>query len=171
MGQYKYPLGRSDAPTDPFTIAERSDIMRRVKSNNTSPELRLRRALWNQGLRYRLNVRSLPGKPDLVFRKAMVVVFVDGEFWHGKKLSPERLSAMKPYWQKKIRRNVERDIEVNRTLFDMGWTIVRVGERTVNKWTDSTTQMIIRILRGDEPGRLPEGATFIPQDQGVMSDG
>ncbi len=171
MGQYKYPPGRSEAPIDPFTIAERSDIMRRVKSKDTSPELKLRRALWSHGLRYRLNIQSLPGKPDLVFRKAMVVVFVNGEFWHGKKLSPERLSEMKPYWQKKIRRNTARDIEVNRDLFDLGWTIVRVGEKTVNRWIDSTTQMLIRILHGDEPGRLPEGVTFIPQDQDVKSNG
>ena len=69
--------------TDVFTKDKRSDIMRAVKGSNTKPEIALRKKLFALGLRYRLNVKSLPGKPDLVFAKHRTVVFVHGCFWHG----------------------------------------------------------------------------------------
>ena len=65
------------------TSKQRSDIMRSIKSGDTKPELAFRRALWAKGYRYRKGYKGLPGKPDIVFLKHKVVVFVDGEFWHG----------------------------------------------------------------------------------------
>jgi DNA mismatch endonuclease (patch repair protein) len=95
-----------------------SDIMRRVRGTNTKPELALRKALWGKGLRYRLHDRNLPGKPDIVFPKARVAVFVDGDFWHGnqwrkrgKRALAEQFggSEHSDYWQQKIGRNMDRD--------------------------------------------------------------
>ena len=66
-----------------YTTKKRSELMGKIKSKNTKPEISLRKALWHLGYRYRKNVKSLPGNPDLVFSKYKLAVFVDGEFWHG----------------------------------------------------------------------------------------
>ena len=70
---------------DRLTIAERSELMSHIRSQNTKPEVALRRALWRRGFRYRLNVKKLPGSPDIVLPKHRTVVFVHGCFWHGHK--------------------------------------------------------------------------------------
>ena len=81
------------------------------RKSNTRPEVLLRQALWSAGLRYRKNVAELPGKPNLVFRRARVVVFCDGDFWHGKDWAEQRkklLAGTNPgYWVAKIKRNIE----------------------------------------------------------------
>jgi DNA mismatch endonuclease (patch repair protein) len=83
------------------------------RRRDTQCELALRRALWALGLRYRVDVRQLPGKPDIVFRRLRIAIFCDGDFWHGRDLGARirRLSRghNAPYWVAKIRRNVERD--------------------------------------------------------------
>jgi DNA mismatch endonuclease (patch repair protein) len=135
---------------DPFTIAERSEIMRKVKSRDTAPEIQLRKALWRIGLRYRLNAKDLPGKPDIVFRGDKLAVFVDGEFWHGKKLSAERLSQMKPYWRQKIDRNVKRDQAVNEALTQSGWRVIRVGTKLINGDRSGIAHLISNLLRGED---------------------
>jgi DNA mismatch endonuclease (patch repair protein) len=65
--------------------------MRKIKSKNTKPEMTLRKALWRRGYRYTLDNKQLPGRPDLIFRKYKVVVFVDGEFWHGYNWEQKKL--------------------------------------------------------------------------------
>jgi DNA mismatch endonuclease (patch repair protein) len=77
---------------DTFSPQERSRIMSLIKSGDTQPEITLRKALWRKGLRYRLRLPNLPGKPDIVFTRAKVAVFVDGAFWHGRKLTNERFA-------------------------------------------------------------------------------
>ncbi len=101
----------------------------------TRCELVLRRELWRMGLRYRLAIRGLPGKPDLVFPRQRVVVFCDGDFWHGRNLE-SRLERLKrghnaSYWVAKIRRNVHRDLAVTEQLQADGWRVVRVWETDV----------------------------------------
>ncbi len=118
---------------DQVSAAQRSRIMARIKSRDTKPELTLRRALWKRGLRYRLHVPELPGRPDVVFPRAKVAIFVDGSFWHGKKLSAERLAQMSTYWQEKIRRTVERDREFTKKLQEMGWRVLRYDDREIEK--------------------------------------
>jgi len=118
---------------DKFTTEKRSWIMSRVKSKDTTPEVKLRRELWKRGLRYRVATGSLPGKPDILFPQAKVVVFVDGEFWHGHKLSTEGLNQMSEYWRNKIHRNVERDINNNELLKEMGFKVLRFFEQDVLK--------------------------------------
>ena len=106
------------------------------KKAATQPEVLLRRALTALGLRYRLTSSTrLTGKPDVVFPGARVVVFVDGDFWHGRDLE-ERLKKLArghnaPYWMEKIRSNVARDVRVTAALEADGWTVVRLWESDV----------------------------------------
>ena len=105
--------------------------MRRIRSRDTKPELALRKELYRRGFRYRVDYAQAPGRPDIAMVGRRLAIFVDGEFWHGKKLSEERLSEMSEYWQRKISRNVERDRRINNDLGDQGWTVIRVTDRAV----------------------------------------
>lgn len=132
----------SHMPHDRFSPDKRSWIMSRVKSGNTAPEIKLRRELWQRGLRYRVQVKKLPGKPDVVFSRAKVAVFVDGAFWHGKKFSAERLDQMSDYWRHKIRRNMERDTQNNEELKKMGYLVLRFLDTEVLR---STSELVVQI--------------------------
>lgn len=108
--------------------------MRNVKGQDTAPEVALRKALWAQGVRgWRLHRRDLPGKPDVAFGgETRLAVFVDGAFWHGHpdKYWPGRSGE---YWDKKIARNVERDKDVNNSLRELGWAVLRVWDFEVER--------------------------------------
>jgi len=102
--------------------------MSRVRSKDSVIELLLRRELWRRGLRYRLHCKDIEGKPDIVFRRQKVAVFVDSEFWHGYKWSEERKFEFKTnreFWVNKIERNIQRDKEVNSLLKQDGWLVLR----------------------------------------------
>lgn len=100
------------------TTAERSKNMSKIRSKNTQPEILLRKALWSEGIRYRLNLAKLPGKPDIVINKFKLAIFVDGSFWHGYKWDEKKIKikSNKEYWLNKIERNIERDNENNIAL-------------------------------------------------------
>ncbi len=117
------------------TTPERSRLMKRIKSNNTKPEIKLRKALWAVGIRYRLNVTKLPGKPDIVIQKYKLIIFIDGEFWHGHKWEEKkaRIKANKDYWIKKIERNMQRDIQNTQNLQELGYTVIRFWEHEIKK--------------------------------------
>jgi DNA mismatch endonuclease (patch repair protein) len=107
--------------------------MMAIKSVNTQPELQLRRALWARGLRFRCHDNALPGKPDIVFSRAKLAVFCDGDYWHGHnwalrgfKSLAEELATYKPYWRDKILGNVRRDEATNLKLKALGWNVIRV---------------------------------------------
>lgn len=115
------------------TTPERSFIMSKIKSKNTKPELRLRKALYAAGLRYRVNVKSLPGTPDIVIKKYKLAIFVDGEFWHGKDWAQkrEKIKSNKDFWIAKIEKNITRDIETNNKLKQLGYNIFRFWAKEV----------------------------------------
>lgn len=101
----------------------------------TRCELHLRRALWSLGFRYRIDTSKLPGRPDIVFIRSRVVVFCDGDFWHGRHLK-DRLAKLSkghnaPYWVAKIRANVERDRRNNEMLARAGWLVLRYWETDI----------------------------------------
>jgi len=132
-----------------------SDIMRRVRSRDTGPEVSLRKALWRKGLRYRLYAKDLPGRPDLVFRREHVAVFVDGDFWHGRQWKSRGLPSLAhqfretptaEYWVGKIQRNVERDAKVNAELAEVGWRVVRLWEKDVIKDIDACVTAVLNAL-------------------------
>ncbi|MDO4555650.1 MAG: very short patch repair endonuclease [Lachnospiraceae bacterium] len=130
----------------------RSMNMSHIRSTNSKPEEKVRKYLFSRGLRYRKNVRKLPGCPDLVFRKYKTVVFVNGCFWHhhdcGRFVWP---SSNEEYWHQKINRNVERDAENNALLKQQGWQVLTVWECQLKKKVadanlDTVYQQIIANL-------------------------
>lgn len=116
--------------SDVFSTKKRSAIMRAVKSKDTKPELQLRRALHRIGFRYRLNVKDLPGKPDLLFPKYGVALFVHGCFWHGHQCKRGRRipKTNTVYWREKIRKNRDRDCKNKTALEALGWRVLTVWE-------------------------------------------
>jgi DNA mismatch endonuclease, patch repair protein len=111
---------------DKLTPEQRSKLMARVRTRNTTPEVALRKGLHAAGVRgWRLH-RRLPGKPDLAFGRARLCVFVDGAFWHGH---PDFYRGQSgPFWDKKIAGNRSRDEQVNRQLDDLGWRVLRLWD-------------------------------------------
>ena len=108
----------------------RSEVMSRVKGRDTRPEMRLRRALHAARLRYRLQAKELPGRPDIVFRRAKLAVFVHGCFWHRH---PGCEHARMPksrtnFWQDKLHGNVERDARQVDLLVAAGWSVMTIWE-------------------------------------------
>lgn len=118
-----------------MTPEQRHANMAAIRGKDTKPELMVRRYLWSHGFRYRLNHKRLPGKPDVVLRKYRTCIFVNGCFWHGHMTDasvPCRYFKMpntnQSYWQPKIKRNQERDIEVQKRLAEMGWHSITIWE-------------------------------------------
>ena len=116
--------------TDIFTPAQRHLVMSHIRSRNTKPELKVRQWLWRHGYRYRLNVKGVPGKPDIVMRRYRTAIFVNGCFWHGhegcdKFKMPQTNVA---FWEHKIRRNQERDQQNYQLLHDNGWQVIVIWE-------------------------------------------
>lgn len=129
-----------------YTPEQTHRIMSGVHSKDTDIEIKLRKELWHRGYRYRKNISTLPGKPDIVFTKYKLVVFCDAEFWHGKDweiLKPKLEKGTNPeFWVKKIERNRNRDNEINQSLCYMGWTVLRFwGKEILNK-TDECANVI-----------------------------
>ena len=134
--------------TDTMTPEQRHRCMSHIKGKGTKPELLVRRWLWSHGYRYRLNVKSVPGKPDIVLRPYRTAIFVNGCFWHGhgvRKAHNEELrikneellqnsecckipSTNRTFWVEKIRRNQERDERNYRLLQENGWQVIVVWE-------------------------------------------
>ena len=104
--------------------------MAAVKGKDTKPEMIVRKYLFSRGLRFRVQVRKLPGKPDIVLPKYKTAIFVNGCFWHGHEgCKYFRLPKSNvEFWKEKIERNIERDRESMQALFDLGWKVVRVWE-------------------------------------------
>lgn len=115
---------------DRLTPERRSWLMSRVKSKNTTPELRVRKVAHALGLRFRLHRRDLPGKPDLVFPKYRTVIFVHGCFWHRHPGCPKASvpKTSTEIWQAKFKRNVERDINNITQLSALGWHTAVIWE-------------------------------------------
>ena len=131
--------------------------MRRVRRVDTGPEIALRRELTRRGLRYRVDYSRAPGRPDIAMVGRRIAVFVDGEFWHGRKLSPARLAEMPDYWQRKIKRNVDRDARVNAELVAQGWTVIRITDRAVNRDLLCVADFVARVAGAQSRGPMPRG--------------
>jgi DNA mismatch endonuclease, patch repair protein len=141
---------------DRLTPEQRHKCMSHIRSSETKPEIFFRKALWKWGIRYRKNVRSLFGTPDIAIKKYKIVIFIDGDFWHGndwkkKHFSSQKelLSSYSDYWQKKITRNIARDKKVIRYYKKIGWTILRFWtsdtEKNLNKCIIKTIKKINKI--------------------------
>ena len=122
------------------------------KKKDTGPELVLRKALRQEGLRsYRVDVATLRGRPDVVFTRERVAVFCDGDFWHGRNLDA-RIAKLQqghnaPYWVAKIRGNVARDRSVDAELEEDGWDVLRFWETDVRRNATSVAKAIVERVR------------------------
>ncbi len=131
---------------DKLTKEQRHRNMKNIKSKDTSIELILRQALWRRGYRYRKNMSSLPGKPDIVLTKYKLVIFCDSEFFHGKDWDNLKQQLTRgnnsEFWIKKISKNRERDDEINKQLLLNGWNILRFWGKDIKKDVDACVDVI-----------------------------
>lgn len=117
-----------------------------IPRHDTWPELALRKALWQSGLRYRLRPK-LPGTPDLAFPRAKVAVFVDGCFWHCCPLHGRRPKSNEQFWRLKLTRNMARDRKVDAQLADAGWLPVRLWEHEVRERLGACVERVMEAVR------------------------
>lgn len=129
--------------SDVLSKQQRSYCMSRIKGKNTKPELLLRKALWANRLYYRLKNR-LPGRPDMVFPGRRLAIFVDGCFWHGCPEHCQMPETKKPFWRKKLSKNMERDKKVNRLLIQEDWRILRFWEHEVRNDLPGCVERVLR---------------------------
>lgn len=114
---------------DVFTQSRRSNIMSHIYSKNTKPEVELRHLLHVAGYRYRLHVKELPGKPDIVLPRFHTVIQVHGCFWHSHSCTRGKApSTRQAFWLPKLAANKQRDLSNLRALRRLGWTVVTVWE-------------------------------------------
>lgn len=137
--------------SDVFTPAKRSEIMSRVRSRNTKPELFVRSLLHAMGYRFRLHRKDLPGSPDIVLPKYRTAVFVHGCFWHQhlgcrKATFPKNNSE---FWEAKLKRNRERDLEAQRKLEESGWNVLTLWECEVKKAAATGAEHLCSALRAE----------------------
>ncbi len=132
--------------TDNLTPGQRRYCMSRVRGKDTRPEVAVRSALHRRGLRFRKHVATLPGKPDVVFSRARVAVFVDGGFWHGYGLETWGPSVS-DFWREKIGRTIERDREVDRQLSELGWIVIRLWQHEIKRDLDGCIERVTATVR------------------------
>ena len=131
---------------DVHTQEQRTYNMSCIRGKNTGPELTLRKILFAEGFRgYRIHY-DLPGKPDIVFTKKKIAIFIDGCFWHKCPLCFHEPETRKEFWMKKIQSNVDRDKKVNELLKNDGWTVIRIWEHEIKKEPENAVNKIITCL-------------------------
>ena len=168
--------------TDTMTPEQRHRCMSHIRSKGTKPEVKVRRWLWSHGYRYRLNVKSVPGKPDIVMRPYRTAIFVNGCFWHGHQLRKAQLGDVRgkmedvvessacckipttnrEFWVEKIRRNQERDQENYRVLQENGWHVIVIWECQLTPKRLEHTMREVELLLNDNLLSLYRHRTPIP---------
>jgi DNA mismatch endonuclease, patch repair protein len=132
--------------TDVLTHTQRKLNMSRIRAKNTGPEVKIRKMLPANGIRgYRIHY-NLPGKPDIVFTKKKIAIFIDGCFWHKCPVCFQEPETRKEFWMKKIQSNIDRDKKVNEQLKDDGWTVLRFWEHDVRKNPDAIVKEISEMI-------------------------
>ena len=112
--------------TDIFSKRKRSEIMSKIRSSKTKPELKLKKIIGKIGFSYQ--PKNILGKPDFADRKNKIAIFIDGCFWHGCGKHCRMPKQNKKYWRQKIKRNIKRDKEVSKNLRKQGWKVIRIWE-------------------------------------------
>jgi DNA mismatch endonuclease (patch repair protein) len=146
-----YPSYRDFQPASQTS----SLIKKKNRSKDTKHEELLRSRLHRLGLRFRKNASGMTGKPDIIFQRSKVIVFCDGDFWHGRdwrKLKKKLSRGSNPdYWTKKIAANMRRDSNVNRILTSRGWHVIRAWETDILKDVDLVAGLIKDVVKSREP--------------------
>lgn len=135
-------------------------IMSAIRGKETGIEVRLRKALYEKGLRYRKNSKYIYGHPDVSMKGLKIAVFCDSEFWHGKNFEANeaKLTTNHDYWVKKIRRNIARDQEVNERLREEGYTVLRFWGEDIEKRLDDCVGQIVAAVEENKTRLLEEKA-------------
>ena len=132
--------------SDIFSFQKRSDIMSKIGGKNTKPEILVRKFLLSKGFRYRINVKTLPGKPDIVLPKYKTVIFVNGCFWHGHNCKKGKLpSSNIDFWRGKISNNKLRDDKNSDLLIKLGWKVIIIWQCEISK-IDNRIKILNKLL-------------------------
>lgn len=132
-----------------YTTEKRSKHMAKIKGKNTKPEMMFRKALYKEGVKYRIDFKKLPGKPDVSNMSKKFVVFIDGEFWHGYNWQnkKERIKSNRDFWIPKIERNIQRDNQNNEKLKDMGYMVFRFWEHQIKNNLDLCIGQVLDYIK------------------------
>ncbi len=134
---------------DIFTKKKRSQIMALISGKETKPEIAVRSFLFRQGFRFRKNVKSLPGTPDIVLPKYLTIIFVHGCFWHGHNCKrAARPTSNFEFWNSKIQNNIDRDKRVKKELRKLGWKVIIIWECGLNNkknFEKSMSRLVLQI--------------------------
>ncbi|XUX00416.1 MAG: very short patch repair endonuclease [Dehalogenimonas sp.] len=134
---------------DNLSPVQRSYCMSRVKGKDTGIEKQVRTALHRLGLRYRIHKKDLVGKPDIAFIKPRVLIFIDGDFWHGYRF-PVWKDKLSPFWQEKISKTRKRDVENFKLLRRDGWKVIRIWQHELKSNFQSCISRIVSAVNNSE---------------------
>ena len=131
------------------TTKQRSRIMSKIRSNETTHEIEMRKRLWREGIRYRKNDKRFPGKPDITIKKHKVAIFIDGEFWHGYNWDKKKrkIKSNRKYWITKIEKNIKRDRANTKKLEKMGWKVFRFWQNEIKNNLDKCVKKVLKEIR------------------------
>jgi DNA mismatch endonuclease (patch repair protein) len=144
---------------DIMSKEKRSALMSRIRGKNTKPEVALRSALHRMGLRFRIHY-DLPGRPDIVFVKAKVAIFVDGCFWHGCRWHGVMPKGNRQFWAEKIGANKARDRRSSRKLRQQSWRVIRIWEHSITANPTAVAKGVSEIVREPPPWLSPPRSNF-----------
>jgi DNA mismatch endonuclease (patch repair protein) len=130
---------------DVFTKEKRSWVMSRIRGKNTKPEGFVENILLQSGFNFE-KYSNMIGRPDFILKDRRVAIFTDGDFWHGYRIGPKRLSAKSEFWRKKIMANKARDRRVTAILRREGWTVVRIWEHDIKKRPDEVKAKVLELI-------------------------
>jgi len=131
---------------DNLTKEQRRKNMRNIRSKNTKPERMVMQELQRRKIYFAKHVDKIIGKPDIVFRRKKVIVFVDSDFWHGHPVRFTMPKTNTAYWEKKIACNKNRDEEVKEVLLQQGWTVIRLWEYDIKHDFDDCISQILHAI-------------------------
>ena len=155
---------------DFLTKENRSALMSRVRNHGTAAELYVRHAVWSAGFRYRLNVRKLPGRPDLVLRRYRTVALVQGCFWHGHKCRKglRRPESNREFWNQKLDGNIARDTANQAALRQLGWAVFLIWECQLNEGTQKLLNHLVDIRRRENQPDIDCDVDIEQPNQGTV---
>lgn len=131
---------------DNLTKEQRRKNMQNIRSTRTVAELIVMRELKRRKIYFSKHVKTLPGKPDIVFRKKKIVIFVDSDFWHGHKIRFVMPKTNLAYWKEKLKSNKKRDKKNNKELRNRGWKVIRIWEYDIKKNVSRCLQRVMKAL-------------------------
>lgn len=135
---------------DNLTKEQREKNMRAIRSSNTGMENKVCKILWNKGIRFRKNVKNLPGKPDIAIKKFKTVIFLDSCFWHKCPEHFKRPKSNLEYWDPKIAGNAARDNDVNNYYMQNKWNILRIWEHEIKNDFDNAVDKILKFIQSSK---------------------